>query len=180
MKVHHFQTWRLRRHRRKPKTPAQHHRRNQKTCKFLFHNASSFLRSSTRALPTHFSRSRAEYAFCNKIIAPRKEVCQYALARFSRRFWAHSRRKQQKNTRLSPPSMAFVNNLLGKYLSFFYKKAAGPHLPCSGVSDLAIGNFLPDKKSTRLSPLSGRKAGADFFRVVLRLRYPAAHHGLRP
>ena len=25
-------------------------------------------------------------------------------------------------------SMAFVNNLLGKYLSFFYKRAAAPHL----------------------------------------------------
>ena len=47
-------------------------------------------------------------------------------------------------TILPPPpigfSMAFVNNLLGKYLSFFYKKAAGPNLPCSGVSDLSIGS----------------------------------------
>ena len=34
--------------------------------------------------------------------------------------------------------MAFVNNLLGKYLSFFYKKAAAPHLLCSGASDLSI------------------------------------------
>jgi hypothetical protein len=43
---------------------------------------------------------------------------------------------------LPPPpigfSIAFVNNLLGKYLSFFYKKAAGSHLPCSGASDLSI------------------------------------------
>ena len=53
--------------------------------------------------------------------------------------------------------MAFVNNLLGKYLSFFYKKAAGPNLPCSGVSDLAIGNFLPDKKAPASLPYRAEK-----------------------
>ena len=45
--------------------------------------------------------------------------------------------------------MAFVNNLLGKYLSFFYKKAAGSHLPCSGMSDLSMGRFFPGKKVNR-------------------------------
>ena len=76
--------------------------------------------------------------------------------------------------------MAFVNNLLGKYLSFFYKKAAGPNLPCSGVSDLSMGCFLPDKKAPASLPHRAEKRVLIFFRVVLRLRYPAAHHGLRP
>ncbi len=54
--------------------------------------------------------------------------------------------------------MAFVNNLLGKYLSFFYKKAAGPNLPCSGVSDLSMGCFFRAKKHPPLSPI-GQKSG---------------------
>lgn len=54
--------------------------------------------------------------------------------------------------------MAFVNNLLGKYLSFFYKKAAGSHLPCSGMSDLSMGRFFPGKKHPPLSPI-GQKSG---------------------
>ena len=54
--------------------------------------------------------------------------------------------------------MAFVNNLLGKYLSFFYKKAAGPNLPCSGVSDLSMGRFSQAKKHPPLSPI-GQKSG---------------------
>ena len=76
--------------------------------------------------------------------------------------------------------MAFVNNLLGKYLSFFYKKAAGPHLPCSGMSDLSMGCFFPGKKAPASLPYRAEKRVLIFFRVVLRLRHPAAHHGLRP
>jgi len=76
--------------------------------------------------------------------------------------------------------MAFVNNLLGKYLSFFYKKAAGPNLPCSVTSDLSMGRFFPGKKAPASLPYRAEKRVLIFFRVVLRLRHPAAHHGLRP